>query len=167
MMTIRQQVGRLEDLKVLILGDIAHSRVARSDIQGLKTMGAEVTVCGPATLIPREAESLGVNVTHNLDEGLAWCDVVNVLRLQRERQRQALIPSLREYQRSFGLTRERLERAGREIVVMHPGPINRGVEIDSDVADGPYSVILRQVTHGVAVRMAVLYLISGGERVIE
>ncbi len=167
MLTLRHQVGRLEGLKVLILGDILHSRVARSNIWGLRTMGAEVTLCGPATLIPREVESLGVNVTHNLDEALAWCEVVNVLRLQLERQREGLIPSLREYQRSFGLTRERMERAGREIVVMHPGPINRGIEIDSDVADGPYSVILRQVTFGVAVRMAVLYLIAGGERVIE
>jgi aspartate carbamoyltransferase catalytic subunit len=167
MLTLRHQTGKLEGLKVLILGDIAHSRVARSNIFGLRTMGAEITVCGPATLMPREIETLGVNVTHNVDEGLAWCDVVNVLRLQRERQREGLIPSLRDYQRAFGLTRARLERAGHSIVVMHPGPMNRGVEIDSDVADGPWSVILRQVTFGVAVRMAVLYLLSGGERVIE
>ena len=167
MLTIRHQVGRLEGLKVLILGDIAHSRVARSNIWGLRTMGAEVTLCGPATLMPREVESLGVNVSYDIDEALAWCDVVNVLRIQLERQREGLIPSLREYQLSFGLTRERIERVGREIVVMHPGPINRGIEIDSDVADGPFSVILRQVKFGVAVRMAVLYLIAGGERIIE
>ena len=167
MLTLRQKLGRIEGVKVLILGDIAHSRVARSNIYGLKTMGAEVTVCGPATLMPRGIESMGVNVTHDLNEGLAWCDVVNVLRLQLERQSQGLIPSLRDYQRGFGLTRERLVRTGRQIVVMHPGPMNRGVEIDSDVADGPASVILQQVTFGVAVRMAVLYLISGGERILE
>lgn len=167
MMTIRRKTGRIEGLKVLILGDIAHSRVARSNMFGLLVMGAEVTVCGPATLIPREIEKLGVQVCYNLDEGLAWCDVVNVLRLQRERMDQGYLPSLREYQRTYGLTRERLNRANKEIVVLHPGPMNRGVEIDSDVADGPWSVILQQVTHGVAVRMAVLYLICGKERINE
>ncbi len=167
MMTMRRKTGSLEGLKVLILGDISHSRTARSNIYGLKTMGAEVTVCGPSTLIPREIESLGVNVTYDLDEGLAWCDVVNVLRLQLERQNQGLIPSLREYSNQFGLSRKRLDLAGHEIIVMAPGPINRGVEIDGDVADGETSVIVQQVTHGVAVRMAVLYLISGGEQISE
>lgn len=167
MMTLRHQLGSLEGLKFLILGDITHSRTARSNIFGMRTMGAEVTLCGPATLIPRGIEKMGVNVTHDLNEGLRWCDVVYVLRLQLERQRQGLIPSLRDYQRSFGLTRARMEKAGKEIVVMHPGPMNRGVEIDSDVADGPGSVILSQVTHGVAVRMAVLFLIAGGDRISE
>lgn len=167
LLTIRRQVSSFDNLKVLILGDIAHSRVARSNIWGLHAMGVEVKVCGPSTLIPRDMNSMGVDVTYNLDEGLAWCDVVNVLRLQRERQGQGLIPSLRDYQRAFGLTRQRLEKAGKEILVMHPGPMNRGVEIDSDVADGPGSVVLQQVTHGVAVRMAVLFLIAGGERVID
>jgi len=162
--TLRKECGRIEGLKVLILGDIAHSRVARSNIFGLTALGAEVKVCGPATLIPRNVESLGVEVASDLDEGLKWCDAVNVLRLQLERMNQGLIPSLRDYQRQFGLTREHLERADREIVVLHPGPMNRGVEIDSDVADGPFSVILEQVTHGVAVRMAVLFMILGHER---
>ncbi|NQU06373.1 MAG: aspartate carbamoyltransferase catalytic subunit [Calditrichaeota bacterium] len=166
-MTIRRQTGDLKDLKVLILGDIAHSRVARSNIWGLRTMGAKVKLCGPTTLMPREIESLDVEVIHELDEGLDWCDVVNVLRIQLERQNEGLIPSLREYQRSFGLTRKRLDKVGGEKIIMHPGPMNRGVEIDSDVADGPGSVILSQVTHGVAVRMAVLYLISGREQSIE
>ncbi len=151
----------------MILGDIAHSRVARSNIHGLLKMGAEVRLCAPPTLIPRDVESIGPQVTYDLDEALEWCDVVNVLRLQLERQHQGFIPSLREYQRAFGLTRERIKRVGRDIVIMHPGPMNRGVEIDSNVADGPGSVILNQVTHGVAVRMAVLYLISVKERFVE
>ena len=167
MLTIRRKTGHFDGLKVLILGDIAHSRTARSNIYGLKTMGAEVTVCGPSTLIPRDIESLGVNVTYDLAEGLTWCNVVNVLRLQLERMRQGLIPSLREYSNLFCLTRRRLDDAGKDIVVMAPGPINRGVEIDGDVADGESSVIVQQVTHGVAVRMAVLYLISGGEQISE
>jgi len=167
MMTLRRKLGRLEGLKVVILGDVGHSRVARSNIHGLRAMGAEVVVCAPATLMPREVESLGVQVVYNLDEALKWCDVVNVLRLQIERQKTGEIPSLREYNRVFGLTRARLETLDHEIVVMHPGPMNRGVEIDSDVADGPFSVILNQVTHGVAIRMAVLYLISGRERFVE
>ncbi len=167
MMTLRRKVGRLEGLNVLILGDIAHSRVARSNIHGLLAMGAHVKVCGPATLMPRDIASLGVEPLFDLDDALEWCDVVNVLRLQVERQKTGEIPSLREYNRSFGLSMARLERLGKEITVMHPGPMNRGVEIDSDVADGPFSVILNQVTHGVAVRMAVLYLISGRERFVE
>lgn len=167
MMTMRRKVGSLEGLKVLILGDIAHSRVARSNIHGLTAMGAKVAVCGPSTLMPREVETLGAERVYDLSEGLKWCDVVNVLRLQLERQKSGEIPSLREYNRIFGLTRSKLEGAGKDIVVMHPGPMNRGVEIDSDVADGPFSVILNQVTHGVAVRMAVLYLISGREKFVE
>ncbi len=165
--TIRQIKGTLEGLKIAIVGDIAHSRVARSNIHGLLKMGAEVRLCAPPTLIPRDVESIGPQVTYDLDEALEWCDVVNVLRLQLERQHQGFIPSLREYQRAFGLTRERIKRVGRDIVIMHPGPMNRGVEIDSNVADGPGSVILNQVTHGVAVRMAVLYLISVKERFVE
>lgn len=167
MLTLRKKFNKLKGLKVLILGDIAHSRVARSNIHGLTKMGAKVMVCGPATLMPMDVESLGVDVVYDLEEGLDWCDVVNVLRLQVERQIKGYIPSLREYQLTFGLTREKLERVGRDIVVMHPGPMNRGVEIDSDVADGPWSVILSQVTHGVAIRMAVLYLISVKERFVE
>lgn len=164
MMTVRGLTGGFEGLKVAILGDIAHSRVARSNIYGFKAVGAEVMVCGPSTLIPREIEALGVKVSTDVEETLDWCDVINVMRLQLERQNQGYIPSLREYQRTFGITRKRLERVARKVVVLHPGPMNRGVEIDSDVADAPGSVILQQVTHGVAVRMAVLFLISGKER---
>lgn len=161
LLTLKIHRKNLSGLKVLLVGDIAHSRVARSNIFGLKTLGAEVKVCGPATLIPRKIEGLGVEYVSNLEEGLQWCDVVNVLRIQRERQREGLLPSLREYREMFGLTRNRLERVGKEITIMHPGPLNRGVEIDAEVADGPWSVILQQVTYGVAVRMAVLYLIAG------
>ncbi len=167
MMTIRSKTGGIDGLKVVILGDIGHSRVARSNIYGLKTMGAEVMVCGPRTLTPFDIDQLGVKVSYNLDEALDWCDVVNVLRLQLERQNQGYIPSLREYQRTFGLSTDRLKRTGRKIIVLHPGPMNRGVEIDSDVADDKESVILQQVTHGVAVRMAVLFIISGKERSSE
>lgn len=167
MMTIREKLGKLAGLNVLIVGDIAHSRVARSNIWGLKTMGANVAVCGPTTLMPLEVEKMGVKVYHNLDQALAQADVVNVLRIQLERQEKGFFPSLREYHRLFGITRERLERAGKEVVIMHPGPMNRGVEIDSDVADGKHSVILEQVTYGVAVRMAVVYLLSGGEASAE
>jgi len=163
MMTLRERFGTLEGLKVLIVGDIAHSRVARSNIHGLKTMGAEVSVCGPATLIPVDIEKLGVTVYHDLDEALETAQVVNVLRIQLERQGKGLFPSLREYRQRFGITRERLKRLRRDIVIMHPGPMNRGVEIDSDVADSEFSVILYQVTNGVAIRMAVLYLLSGGD----
>jgi len=167
MMTMRRHFGRVEGLKVVILGDITHSRVARSNLYGLKTMGAEVLLCGPSTLIPYDVQSLGVNVTTSLDEALKWCDAVNVLRLQLERQKQGYLPSLREYQTQFGLTRKRLEKADKPIMVLHPGPMNRGVEIDSDVADAPGSTILQQVTFGVAVRMAVLALIAGKEEVVE
>ena len=167
MMTLQERTGSLEGLRVVILGDIEHSRVARSNIHGLMTMGARVGVCGPATLIPREVEQLGVTVYPHVEDALAEADVLNVLRIQLERQKGGLFPSLREYRNLFGITRERLDRVGREVVIMHPGPMNRGVEIDSDVADGDYSVILDQVTNGVAVRMAVLYLLAGGRPKFE
>jgi aspartate carbamoyltransferase catalytic subunit len=162
MLTLRDQFGRLEGLKVCIVGDVLHSRVARSNIWGLAKMGAEVAVCGPRSLLPSAIDAFGVTVFDRIEDALEWADAVNVLRLQLERMTAGYIPSLREYNRVFGLTRARLERAARDIVILHPGPMNRGVEIDSDVADGPCSVILDQVTNGVAVRMAVLYLLSGG-----
>jgi aspartate carbamoyltransferase catalytic subunit len=163
MLTMRDRLGRLKGLKVAIVGDIAHSRVARSNIRGLLKMGARVIVCAPPTLIPREAESLGVEVTNRLDDAIAKADVVMMLRLQRERMNEALIPSLREYSELFGLTRERLKKGRPDILIMHPGPVNRGVEIAPEVVDGPFSVVLDQVTNGVAVRMAVIYLLCGGE----
>jgi aspartate carbamoyltransferase catalytic subunit len=162
MLTLRDQFGRLEGLKVCIVGDVLHSRVARSNIWGLAKMGAEVAVCGPRSLLPSAIDAFGVTVFDRVEDALEWADALNVLRLQLERMTAGYIPSLREYNRVFGITRTRLERAGRDIVILHPGPMNRGVEIDSDVADGPCSVILDQVTNGVAVRMAVLYLLSGG-----
>jgi aspartate carbamoyltransferase catalytic subunit len=162
MLTLRDQFGRLAGLKVCIVGDVLHSRVARSNIWGLAKMGAEVAVCGPRSLLPSAIDAFGVTVFDRVEDALEWADALNVLRLQLERMTGGYIPSLREYNRVFGITRARLERAGRDIIVLHPGPMNRGVEIDSDVADGPCSVILDQVTNGVAVRMAVLYLLSGG-----
>lgn len=163
MFSIREAFGGFENLKVTLVGDIAHSRVALSNIYGLKTMGAEVSVCGPPTLIPRYVHKLGVKVFHDLDDAIAHSDVLNVLRIQLERQAAGLFPSIREYHACYGITRERLNKASRDLVIMHPGPMNRGVEIDSDIADGPQSIILQQVTNGVAVRMAVLFLISGGD----
>lgn len=159
--TLWEKFGSLKDRTVLIVGDIAHSRVARSNIFGLVTLGATVRVCGPPTLIPVDVDELGVEVFYNLDEALVGVDAVNVMRIQKERQSGALLPSLREYTLLFGLNRERLRRAGPEVVVMHPGPMNRGVEITPEVADGPQSVVLSQVTNGLAVRMAVLYLLCG------
>jgi aspartate carbamoyltransferase catalytic subunit len=147
---------------VCIVGDVLHSRVARSNIHGLRKLGAEVAVCGPRTLLPAGVEELGVTVFRRIEEAVEWADVLNVLRLQLERMKSGFIPSLREYNRVFGVTRARVERAPKELLILHPGPMNRGVEIDSDVADGPHSVILRQVTNGVAIRMAVLYLLAGG-----
>ena len=161
-MTIRQKKGGFKGLEVLICGDIAHSRVVRSNIHLLKAMGAKVTLCAPATLVPPHMESLGVKVVHDFDRALAGKDVVMMLRMQLERQQKGLFPSLGEYYLTYGLTEQRLKRADREVIVMHPGPINRGVEIASEVADGPYSVILDQVENGVSVRMAVLYLLLGG-----
>lgn len=159
--SIREKLGKLKGVKVAIIGDIMHSRVAMSNIYLLTKMGAEVTVCGPPTLIPKYLEdAFNVNVSYDLRETLNWCDVANVLRIQLERQNQVLFSSLREYNLSYGISRQLLESLKKEIVIMHPGPINRGVELDSDVADSGQSVILQQVENGVAVRMAVLYLLS-------
>ena len=160
MYSIREKLGRLEGLKVCIVGDIAHSRVALSNIFGLKTMGAKVSVCGPSTMIPRYIEELGVDVIYNIDEAIQENDVLNVLRIQLERKAREYFPSIREYSKYFGIDRARLERLGKDITIMHPGPINRGVELASDVADGEHQIILQQVTNGVAVRMAVLYLLG-------
>lgn len=167
LLTIRDHFGKIEGLRVCIVGDIKHSRVARSNIWGLKTLGANVAVCGPTTLLPYEIEKMGVEVFTRIEAALEGADVVNVLRLQKERQSAGLLPSLREYSQRFGITVDRLKYLKPGFVIMHPGPMNRGVEISSDVANGPYSVILSQVTNGVAVRMAVLYLLSGGAGKIE
>ena len=160
MYTLKEKFGSLEGLRVCIVGDITHSRVARSNIYGLRTMGASISVCGPATLIPKEIERLGVKVYHRIDDVLPNVDALNVLRIQMERQSGGLFPSLREYHRFFGVTKERLDRVDHPITIMHPGPINRDVELSADVADGPHSVILDQVLNGVAVRMSVLYLLG-------
>ena len=162
LLTLRDKLGKIQGAKVCICGDILHSRVARSNIWGLLKLGAEVAVCGPRSLLPRGIESLGVRVFRRLDDAIQWADALNVLRLQLERMQAGFIPSLREYNRVFGVTVERLARAPKALLILHPGPMNRGVEIDSLVADGPHSVILDQVTNGVAVRMAVLYLLAGG-----
>lgn len=162
MMTIRAKKGRLDNIRVAIIGDIAHSRVARSNIYGLKRMGAEVTVAGPATMLPRDMERMGIRVLSSLETALDGADVVMMLRIQTERQHQNIFPSLREYAQRFCLTRKNISLAKPDVLVMHPGPINRGVEIAPDIADGPFSVILNQVTNGVAVRMALLYLLAGG-----
>jgi aspartate carbamoyltransferase catalytic subunit len=161
LLTIRQHFGHLEGLNVSIIGDVRHSRVARSNIWGMATMGMNVTLCGPSTLLPRFTDTFPVRVTHDLDEALSGVDVIYSLRIQRERQQGGLFPSIREYTALYGLTSERLKRAKPEAVVMHPGPINRGWEMDDDVADGPRSLILKQVTNGIAVRMAVLFLLGG------
>ena len=160
MYSIREKLGHLEGLKVCIVGDIAHSRVALSNIFGLKSMGAEVSVCGPSTMIPRYIEDLGVKVIYNIDEAIQENDVLNVLRIQLERKAREYFPSLREYFTYFGITKERLNKNAKDVLILHPGPINRGVEISSDVADGEHQIILNQVTNGVAVRMAVLYLLG-------
>ncbi len=162
LLTLRDRFGRIDGLKVCIVGDVLHSRVARSNIWGLTKLGAEVAVCGPPTLVPREMAELGVTVFRRVEEAIEWADALNVLRLQLERMTSGFIPSLREYNRVFGVSSEKLARAPKDLLILHPGPMNRGVEIDSDVADGPHSVILPQVTNGVAVRMAVLYLLAGG-----
>jgi aspartate carbamoyltransferase catalytic subunit len=165
MMTIRRKLGKLEGLKVAIVGDIFHSRVARSNAWGMRTMGMNVVLCGPPTLLPQHPESLGVPVTDNLEKALDGADVIMLLRLQLERQSSGTFPSIREYRERYGLDLEKLSKLSENVVVMHPGPINRGIELASNVADGPNSVILDQVTCGVAVRMAVLYLLGGGENV--
>jgi aspartate carbamoyltransferase catalytic subunit len=160
MYSIREKLGRIGGLKVCIVGDIAHSRVALSNIFGLRTMGAKVTVCGPSTMIPKYIDDLGVDVIYNIDEAIKENDVLIVLRIQLERKAREYFPSIREYARYFGIDQDRLNKAGKEILIMHPGPINRGVELSSEVADGLNQIILRQVTNGVAIRMAVLYLLG-------
>lgn len=164
--SIKERLGELEGKKIVLVGDIMHSRVALSNIYLLKKMGAEVMVAGPPTLIPKYIEeAFGIKVEYNLEKALRWCDVANVLRIQLERQNQVLFSSLREYNLAYGVSRKLLDKLKKDIVIMHPGPINRGVEIDSDVADGNESIILNQVENGVAVRMAVLYLLAGGREV--
>jgi len=160
--TIREHKKRLDGLKVTIVGDLLHSRVLRSNVLLLTTLGADVWVCGPATLIPPGIERLGVRVSTSIEEAVADADVIMMLRIQQERMHGAFFPSTREYFNTFGMTKARVARARPDVIIMHPGPMNRGVEIASDVADGPYSVILEQVANGVAVRMAVLYLLAGG-----
>ncbi|MBU0580896.1 MAG: aspartate carbamoyltransferase catalytic subunit [Candidatus Margulisbacteria bacterium] len=163
--TMRQLKGNLKGKKVIVVGDIAHSRVARSNAWGLTKLGAEVTFVAPPTLIPKDVEDLGVSVSHNFDEVIGRADFINILRMQLERQYgDVFVPSKREYNRLFGLTAERMKRAKKDVVILHPGPMNRGVEIDSDVADGPYNVILDQVTNGVAVRMAIIFLLMKKSR---
>jgi aspartate carbamoyltransferase catalytic subunit len=162
--TIREQLGKIEGLKVAIVGDILFSRVARSNIWALKKLGAEVILVGPSTLVPRNFEEMGVKVARHIDDILESADVINLLRVQHERQRKEYFPNLNEYVRFFGLTKARATKLKSSCLIMHPGPINRGVEIDSDIADGPQSVILEQVTNGLAVRMAVLYLCSTAAR---
>ena len=163
MMSLHEKFGYLKGLKVGIVGDISHSRVALSNIYGLQTMGAEVTLCGPSTLIPSFAEDLGVNVNYDINEVIEWADALNVLRIQRERMDGGLLPSIREYRNLFGISKQRLSEHKKEIVIMHPGPMNRGVEIDSAVADSDQAIILDQVLNGVASRMAILYLLLGGK----
>ena len=163
LMTIREKKGHLEGLNVTIVGDIAHSRVARSDIFGMRKMGVTVTVAGPPTLIPPQCQELGVKVSHRLEEAIANADVIMMLRLQHERMEGGFIPSIREYSRVWGLTLARLEPCRPDVLIMHPGPVNRGVELAPEVADSRYSVILDQVANGVAVRMAVLYLLAGSK----
>lgn len=161
MFTIFEKKGKIEGLNVSFVGDILHSRVARSNIWGLTKLGAKVTVCGPKTLIPARIQELGVRVTHNLEEAVEGADVVNLLRIQLERQNQAFFPSIREYATAYQINSRVLKKAKPDVLIMHPGPVNRGIEITSDVVEGPYAVILDQVTYGLAVRMAVLYLLSG------
>ena len=163
MTSLQERFGKVKGLRIGIIGDIMYSRVARSNIYGLKKLGAEVILCGPTTLIPPHIDSLGVRVTHDLDEVLDWADAINVLRIQLERMDRGLFPSVREYRNLFGITSERLKKHNKEIVIMHPGPMNRGIEIDSSVADSKEAIILDQVLNGVASRMAILYLLLGGK----
>lgn len=159
--TILEKKGKFEGLKVAIVGDILHSRVARSNIQALTKLGAEITLVGPSTLVPSSFKQFGVKISHDLMAGIEGADVINILRIQMERMNANFFPSIREYRLLYGITKERLRAASPDVMIMHPGPINRGVEIDQDVADGPQSVIEQQVTNGVAVRMAVLYRLAG------
>jgi len=165
--TIREKKGRIAGLNVTILGDILYSRVARSDIWALTKLGAKVTLCGPSTLVPKTFEQMGCRVTHDMEEAIRDADVINLLRIQHERQRKTMFPSTGEYTQLFGLTKARLALTKPDALIMHPGPINRGVEIDSEIADSDRSVILEQVTNGIAVRMAVLYLVNGGKAPAE
>ncbi|MEZ5054776.1 MAG: aspartate carbamoyltransferase catalytic subunit [Chitinophagales bacterium] len=158
--SMQEKIGDVKNKKIAIIGDIMHSRVALSNIFCLKKLGAEILLCGPSTLIPKHIGALGVHVSHNVDEALQWCDVANVLRIQLERQNTKYFPSLREYALYFGVNKQRLDKLQKEIVIMHPGPINRGVELTSDVADSEHSIILEQVENGVAIRMAVMYLLA-------
>jgi aspartate carbamoyltransferase catalytic subunit len=161
--TIRERKGKIEGLKVTILGDVVYSRVARSDIWALTKLGAQVTLCGPSTLVPRVFEQMGCRVTYDVDEAIREADIINLLRIQHERQRKTMFPSLSEYASLFGLNKARLAHTKPDALIMHPGPINRGVEIDSEIADCNRSLILQQVTNGLAVRMAVLFLVNGGK----
>ncbi|MBA3030698.1 MAG: aspartate carbamoyltransferase catalytic subunit [Desulfobacteraceae bacterium] len=167
LMTVKEAKGHIEGLRIAIIGDISHSRVARCNCHGFTKMGAEVILAGPPTMIPKGIEQLGVRVTHDMGEAVSNSDVIMMLRIQKERQKGFLFSTEREYARTFGLSLKRLEKARDDVLVMHPGPINRGVEISSEVADGPHSIILDQVTNGVAVRMAVLYLLAGGVRHVD
>ena len=163
-MSLKEHFGKIKGLKIGIIGDILHSRVALSNIHGLTSLGAQVTLCGPATLIPIDIEKLGVNVSYNIDEVMDWADAINVLRIQMERMGVGFFPSTREYRSLFGITHKRFERHDKKLVIMHPGPMNRGVEIDSSVADSAQAIILDQVLNGVASRMAILYLLLGGKQ---
>jgi aspartate carbamoyltransferase catalytic subunit len=165
--TIREKKGRIAGLNVTILGDILYSRVARSDIWALTKLGAKVTLCGPATLVPKTFEQMGCRVTHDVDEAIRDADIINLLRIQHERQRKTMFPSIGEYTQLFGLTKARFAKIKPDALIMHPGPINRGVEIDSEIADCGRSVILEQVTNGLAVRMAVLFLVNGGKALAD
>ena len=160
--TIKEKSGEINGLNIAIIGDIAHSRVARSNIHGFTKLGAKVTVCGPPTMIPPGIESLGCRVTHDMTEAIKHADVIMMLRLQLERQKKGLFPSVREYSSLYGLNKERLKKAKKGVLIMHPGPVNRGVEISPEVADGETSLILEQVTNGVAIRMSIFYLLLGG-----
>ncbi|MBW2599197.1 MAG: aspartate carbamoyltransferase catalytic subunit [Deltaproteobacteria bacterium] len=164
MLTIREKKGTIKGLRIAIVGDIAHSRVARSNIYGLTKMGADVAICGPAMMIPRDIDQMGVSVYYKMEDAIKDADVIMMLRMQLERQEKNLFPSLREYANLFSLNRDNIRLAKDDVIVMHPGPVNRGIEISPEIADGPYSVILEQVTNGVAVRMALLYLLSGGKK---
>ena len=167
LMTVREKIRELTGKRIAIIGDIAHSRVARSNCIGFTKMGASVVLSGPPTMIPNGIESLGVAITHNIDEAISDADVIMMLRMQKERQKGFLFSTEREYAKSYGLSAERIKNIKEDTLIMHPGPINRGVEIATEVADGPYSVILDQVKNGVAIRMALLYLITGGTRNVD